>query len=120
MSTTRALPCAICTHTIDRPAASYVHLACGHHLHLGCAASLIVAGRFRCVQCEADVPPEVLRLSVDCGGDAAHAERVAAAMRATRNEEVGALRKARVTVTLPRGAHACARVTSHSPNVLSQ
>jgi hypothetical protein len=91
--------CALCKHKIDTSMHDYTHMGCGHALHVQCTGELFMAGRFRCVVCRPQVPQTTQRL-VDVGGDAAHSERVAAALRADRNDQVSRLRGQRYAGTI--------------------
>lgn len=95
------LECVVCRKRFDHETTEHVRSPCKHHAHLSCVSQLIVAGRWRCMGC----PAARSTMSAVLGQDAVQSERIAAAMREAREDEVGVyLTTARARRTPPKGA----------------
>ena len=83
------IACPICQLAVDR-LGSYTHMACGHHAHVHCAATLLKASLWRCLVCERNMPPQLMPHTLVAGTNAAAIERLANEMRSARRAQVRA------------------------------
>lgn len=88
------ITCPVCQLAVDR-LGTYTHMACGHHAHVHCAATLLKVSLWRCLVCERAMPPQLMPHTLVAGTNAAAIERLANEMRVARRTQVRARARAR-------------------------